>query len=215
VGWEPGRLVLRRHFLRDHQLGRVWVGRVAADDDQGLWIWIEAGSPWLDVTTKDGRRLRDVPFPEFGAAEKTMAEFTWNGRLLMLHEKNTANSTWLFFAEDNTFKSWYVNLERPGTRWDDGHLCGIDTVDYDLDILVQPDRSWQWKDEDEFQDHLAHPDHYWCDDEQQVRDEGERVVKLIEASAFPFDGTRQDFQPDPDWITPAHVPPGWNRPRAW
>jgi protein associated with RNAse G/E len=214
VAWETGRLVLRRHFLRGHQLGRVWVGRVAADDEHGLWIWIAPGSPWLDVVTTDGRRLREVPFPEFGAADKTMAQFRWQGATLMLHEKDTANSTWLFFT-NGTFTSWYVNLERPGTRWDDTTLCGIDTVDYDLDILVQPDRTWSWKDEDEFQHHLSHPAHYWCDNEQQVRDEGERVVKLIESSAFPFNGTRQDFQPPADWPLPTSVPPGWNRPRAW
>jgi Protein of unknown function (DUF402) len=213
--WEPGRLVLRRHFLRGHQLGRVWVGRVAADDEHGLWIWIAPGSPWLEVATTEGHHLRDLPFPAFAAAEKSMTQYHWQGRTLMLHEPNTANSTWLFFHEHNAFEKWYVNLERPGQRWDDGNLCGIDTIDYDLDIVVNKDRTWAWKDEDEFQDHLAHPDHYWCEDEQQVRDEGERVVKLIESGAFPFNGTRQDFQPPAAWPLPTKIPDGWDRPRAW
>lgn len=210
----PDRLVLRRHFLRGQQLGRVWAGRVAADDEHGLWIWIDSGSPWLDVTAADGRRIREMTFAEFGAVAKAMTPFAWSGRTLMLHQPGVEHSTWLFFDPAGHFESWYVNLERPGVRWDDGGLCGIDTVDYDLDIVVAPDRSWAWKDEDEFLDHLAHPDVYWCDDEAAVRAEGARVVKLIEAGEFPFDGTRTGFRPDPSWVVPDAVPAGWDRPRA-
>ena len=43
--------------------------------------------------------------------------------------------------------------------------------------------------------------------------EGQRVVKLISAGEFPFDGTRTDFRPDPSW-TVSHPVPGWDRPRA-
>jgi hypothetical protein len=215
MSWETGRLVLRRHFLREQQLGRVWVGRVAADDEHGLWIWIDAGSPWLNVTSADGRSIREMPFAEFGAGPKTMTEYRWSGPVLMLHQPGVANSTWFFFDEAGGFRSWYVNLERPGARWDDGELCGIDTVDYDLDVVAQPDRSWRWKDEDEFAEHLAFPEYYWCDDEAAVRAEGERVVKLIEAAEFPFDGTRTDFRPSASWPVPAAVPAGWQRPRAW
>ncbi len=213
--FETGRLVLRRHYLRGHQIARVWLGRVAADDDHGLWIWVPAGSPWLDMATLDGRHLRDVPFREFFSQPITMKKMTWTGPVLMLHQPETENSTWFFFDHQGNFRSWYVNLERPGTRWDDKTLCGIDTIDYDLDIVAQPDRKWRWKDEDEFQAHLAHPDLYWCENEQQVRDEGARVVKLIESGTFPFDGTRTDFRPPPTWQIPDTMPDGWNRPRAW
>jgi protein associated with RNAse G/E len=108
-----------------------------------------------------------------------------------------------------------VNLERPVARWDDGTLAGIDTLDYDLDIVVARDRSWRWKDEDEFAYHLAHPDVYWCEDDQAVWDSGWRVVKLIEAGEFPFDGSWCDFVPDPAWPVPTELPAGWDRPRAW
>src|SRR5436190_10495031 len=137
--FETGRVVLRRHFLRGHQLGRVWVGRVAADDEHGLWIWIPSGSPWLDVCASDGRRLREVPFAEFGAVPKVMRPFTWSGSVLMLHPHEGEHSVWFFFGPSGQFRSWYVNLERPGERFDDGELCGVDTVDYDLDILADPD----------------------------------------------------------------------------
>ncbi len=113
----------------------------------------------------------------------------------MFHPRDGAYSVWLFFAPGGEFRSWYVNLEEPGTRWDDGVAAGIDTIDYDLDIVVAPDRSWHWKDEDEFAYHLAYPDAYWVDDPAAVWAEGKRVVTLIEAGAVPVRRYRHRFPP--------------------
>ena len=49
-------------------------------------------------------------------------------------------------------------------RWDDGTLAGVDMVDQDLDVVVRPDLGWEWKDEEEFAERLAFPDHYWVTD---------------------------------------------------
>ena len=75
-------------------------------------------------------------------------------------------------AATDRFAHWYVNLEEHGVRWDDGSVAGVDVVDQDLDILVEPDRSWRWKDEEEFVERLAFPDGYWVPDEAAVRAEG-------------------------------------------
>jgi hypothetical protein len=215
VVFTPGQPALRRHFMRGHDLGRVWAGHVAADDDRGLWLWFASGSPWADAGAADGRTFREVPFDEWGRTERALGHGTWSGDALMLHPPGVAYSVWFFFT-GGRFASWYVNLERPGVRWrnDDG-LVGIDSVDYDLDVVVAPDRSWRWKDEAEFAEHLALPETYWCDDEAAVRASGAEAVTLIEAGEFPFDGTMTDFRPDPQWTTPTEFPVGWDRPRAW
>ena len=57
-----------------------------------------------------------------------------------------------------------------------------------MDVVVSPDRSWHWKDENEFAHHLAHPDAYWVDDAEAVHAAGERAIKLVETGEFPFDG---------------------------
>jgi len=212
--FSTGRVVLRRHFMRDNLLSRVWVGRVAADDDRGLWLWIAGGSAYLDIGAADGRLFRQVPFGEWGRTAKAMRELNWRNDVLMLHPSDAPYSVWFFFAPNGKFRSWYVNLELPGVRWDDGAVAGIDTIDYDLDLVVAPDRAWRWKDDEEFRDHLAHPDVYWTDDEAGVRADGERVVKLIEAGDFPFDGTGCDFRPPPPWSVPTVMPGGWDRPAA-
>ncbi len=209
-----GRLVLRRHFMRDNILARVWAGRVAADDDTGLWLWIARNSVYRDIGAADGRTFREVPFGEWGRTDKALKALTWQGDVLMLHPRSGAYSLWFFFSQNGDFTGWYVNLEEPGTRWDDGAAAGIDTIDQDLDIVVAPDRSWRWKDEDEFADHLAHPDVYWVEDPESVWAEGKRVVGLIESATFPFDGTRCDFRPSLSWTVPTSLPKGWDRPRA-
>jgi hypothetical protein len=210
-----GELMVRRQFHRGEILGRCWVGRVAREDEHGLWLWVASGSAFRDAGAADGRLFREVPFGEWGRTAKVLRELNWGGDVLMLHPRTGAYSVWLFFGPDGTFENWYVNLDEPAVRWDDGHLAGLDTVDQDLDIVVEPDRVWRWKDEAEFEAHLQHPEVYWVPDPAAVRAEGERLVKLIEAGDFPFDGTATDFRPDPGWTIPTAMPAGWGRPRAW
>jgi hypothetical protein len=217
VAFAAGTPALRRHYMRDHEISRVWVGHVAADDGRGLWLWFATGSPWRNVGAADGRAFREVPFGDWGRVEHALFDGRWNGDVLMLHPPGAPYSVWFFFTGPGAeFTSWYVNLERPGARWENADgLVGLDTIDYDLDVVVAPDRTWRWKDEDEFADHLAVPENYWCDDEAAVRESGAEVVKLIEAGEFPFDGTGTDFRPDPRWTVPMTIPAGWDRPRGW
>ena len=63
---------------------------------------------------------------------------------------------------------------------------GFDTTDHLLDIWVDPDRSWRWKDED----HLAEAIEiglFTTEQAEAMRTEGERMVQRIEAWAAPFD----------------------------
>jgi len=210
---DRGELVLRRQFMRDDLLSRVWTGRVVAEDQHGLWVWVATGSVYYDIGAADGRAFRDVPFGDWLATPKVLRELTWRGDMLMLHPAAGAYSVWLRFDAEGSFRDWYVNLEEPVTRWDDGTARGLDTTDQDLDVIVAPDRSWRWKDEDEFAAHLAHPDTYWVEDAASVWAEGKRVIAMAEAGESPFDGVRTDFRPDPTWTAPATVPPGFDRPR--
>ena len=65
----------------------------------------------------------------------------------MLHERGASHSVYVHWGRDGEFLGWYVNLEEP---WRETTL-GFDTTDHLLDIWIDPDRTWRWKDED----HLA------------------------------------------------------------
>jgi hypothetical protein len=188
---------------------------VVADDERGLLLWLARGSAVLGLHAVDGRGIRDMPFAEWVTLERHVTAGRWAGPgLLKFIPPGADHSVWLFRDDTDRFIGWYVNLEERAVRWDDGPVAGVDVTDQDLDVVAAPDRTWQWKDEDEFTERLAFPDHYWVSDEAAVRAEGLRVIKLIEAGEFPFDGTWTDFQPDPSWPVPSSVPSGWDRPFA-
>jgi hypothetical protein len=207
----PGRLILHRN-VRQGRIGWVRLARVVSDDERGLLLWIGRGSPVANEVADDGRGMRAMPFAEWLTRSYQLVTATWEGPpLLKFLPTGAAHSVWWFRDVTDRFAQWYVNLEEHGVRWDDGAVAGVDVVDQDLDILVEPDRSWRWKDEGEFVERLAFPDGYWVADEAAVRAEGHRVVRMIEAGDFPFDGTWCDFVPDPGWTVPAVLPPGWDR----
>ena len=212
--FEPGQLVLHRN-VRNGRIGWVRPARVVLDDDRGLLVWISRFTPVVNEVSADGRGMRTMPFTEWVGAGTSLKHGTWNGPgVLKFLPPDSAHSVWWFRDDDDRFLCWYVNLEEPGVRWSDGEVAGVDIVDQDLDILVAPDRSWQWKDEGEFVERLAIPEHYWVADEAAVRAEGDRVVKVIEAGDFPFDGTWCDYRPPPEWTSPPPLPSGWDRPSA-
>ena len=212
--FEPGRPVLYRNVAGGGLLA-VRPCRVVSDDERGLLLWLARGSVVGVETAADGRGIRSMPFAEWVRLDHRLVESTWQGPgILKFIPPDVDHSVWLFFDDEGCFAGWYVNLEERAVRWDDGDLAGVDTVDQDLDIVVAPDHSWRWKDEDEFAERLALPDHYWVPDEAAVWAEGRRVIKRVEAADFPFDGTWTDFVPDPSWPVPRSLPPGWNRPPA-
>jgi hypothetical protein len=212
--FEPGRVVLHRN-VRHGRIGWVRPARVVSDDERGLLLWLARGTVVVNEVAADGRGMRAMPFAEWLGLDYVLRVGSWEGPgVLKLLPPGAAHSVWWFRDDAGTFANWYVNLEEPGTRWADGDIVGVDIVDQDLDVVVRPDLSWQWKDEGEFAERLAHPHGYWVSDEAAVRAEGLRVIKRVEAGEFPFDGTWCDFAPDPAWTVPTALPDGWDRPPA-
>jgi len=207
-----GRQVLYRN-IDGNRLASVRPCRVISDDERGLLLWLARGTAVLVEEAVDGRGIREMPFAEWITLEHRVVPAVWQGPgLLKFIPPDADHSVWFFRDDRGRFTNWYVNLEYRALRWDDGDVAGVDVIDQDLDIVIGQDRTWRWKDEDEFAERLAHPGHYWVRDEAAVRAEGRRVLKQVEAGDFPFDGTWTDFHPDPAWPIPAVVPPGWDRP---
>ncbi|WP_436526984.1 DUF402 domain-containing protein [Actinoplanes sp. HUAS TT8] len=212
--FDEGRPVLYRNFSAG-RLVNVRPGRVISDDDRGLLLWLARGSGVMIEVAADGRGVRDMSFAEWSTLPHRMVPATWSGPgILKFVPPGVDHSVWFFRDAEGTFTNWYVNLEERAVRWDDGDIAGVDVVDQDLDVVATPDRKWRWKDEDEFAERLALPEHYWVPDPEAVWAEGRRVITKIEAGEFPFDGTWTDFRPDPAWPVPVEVPAGWDRPGA-
>ncbi|HEU0164301.1 MAG TPA: hypothetical protein VFQ54_04600 [Thermomicrobiales bacterium] len=67
---------------------------------------------------------------------------------------------------------------------------------------------WAWKDEDEFGEALTFG-RLSPEQEAQVRGEVQRMIPAIESRAWPFDGSFENWRPDPAWPVPV-MPDNWN-----
>jgi hypothetical protein len=204
----PGDIVYLRHWQRD-QLGRALPAHVAEVRPDGVLLWSPAQFTYWNFDMPDGRTMDRTPLREWTATPRVpVARTAWHG-LLSWHPTGCDYSVRFFFRPDGEFFAWYANLEVPAVAWRRDGLAGLDTVDWDLDIWVQPDGRWEWKDEDIFAARLAEPDAYWVEDPERVRRAGRTVIALVEARAFPFDRTWLDFRPDPAWpALPRDLPTG-------
>jgi hypothetical protein len=200
----PGQLVLRR-YCRASTYSFVKPMRVVSDDDTGLLLWMPAGTEVAGLRDEDDRTLHAVPLGEM--RDPRLVRKVWGENdILVLMPPDASYAVWWFFRRGE-FAGWYVNLETPYRRHDEG----VDTTDLVLDVVVAPDRTWEWKDEDELAERTGEPFYFDRDGAAEIRAEGERVIKLAEAGAFPFDGTYVKFRPDPSWPAPG-LPAGWDRP---
>ena len=206
----PGEILLRRNW-RGGRVRFMNVTRVVADDEQGLRLWLPIGSPYWRIVADDGNTHHDVAINQLHGAG--LRQLSWSGSDVMLWmREGMPYSVWWFWT-DGEFVGWYANLEEPYVRWADRGCAGVDTADHALDLIVRPDHSWRWKDEEEFQARTGHP-LYWTEAEAaQIRADGDRLTRLAEAGGFPFDGSWTGFRPDASWTVPG-LPPGHDRPRA-
>ena len=95
-----------------------------------------------------------------------------------------------------------MNLQEPLRR----SRLGFDTRDQVLDIVVEPDLSWRWKDEDELA-HAVERRVFSSGEAGAIRAEGERVVRRL-PELVPTGW--ENWQPDPGWDLPA-LPADWDR----
>ena len=203
-----GTTVVRRDVHRTGWIGAVESARVVRDDARGLLTWTAAGSQIMSRTTLTGAPIRKLPLAVRDVTPTMLSPDQWRDTsVLMLTEPRQNHSTWWFFGLEGAFLGWYVNLETPGRRWPGG----LDITDHALDIWVEPDRTWHWKDEDELAERTGHP-HYWSAREAEaIRAAGRGIVPKIEAGTFPFDGSLTTYRPDPGW-KPTTLPPNWDDP---
>jgi uncharacterized protein len=151
-----------------------------------------------------GRRPRR-PFIEDPSQLRTLrwnhVEHVWHGsHALRLLRPGAAHCLYLFWAEtDWAFEGWYVNLQAPFRRTP----ISFDTRDHALDIVVEPDGGWRWKDEDHLE--LATSlGAFTAAEAAEIRAEGERVI-----AEWPFPTGWEDWRPEPAWPTP-NLPDGWD-----
>lgn len=211
IAFDPGQQVLLRTFRSNGRLIAIESARVV---ENGTLAWMGPGMPCVIREAADGRRLHGAAPAELAAVKTTLSHYEFRFNTLSLTPPEADHSVMWFFNPEGRFDRWYINLQRPAAWWRDGTASGVDIVDQTLDVLVEPDRTWRWKDEQSFTARTGHPPFHTAAEAEAIRAAGRRLIGEAVAGRFPFDGTWCDFRPDPSW-TPLPLPDGWDRPAAW
>jgi hypothetical protein len=206
--WSPGEVMVIQEIWRD----RLWAARpVTVVDDAGdaLLLWCPKGTV-RKVPVTPASRTPPPSRPEWfadllGRCDWDLADSVWDVSNLWLLREGDWYAIWVSYLETGEHWGWYVNLQEPFRRC----ACGIQTMDLMLDILVDGDRAWRWKDEDDF---AMLATHKLLDPEaiSTVRREAAKVIGSVERGDPPFDRTWLEWRPDDGWPRP-RLPEGWDR----
>jgi len=204
--WNPGDVIAWRGIYRE----QVWHSQttiVVKDSPEEMALLLLPGTEciapegYLDGKNSNKRRWN------FKDKDWERENYLWRtNRLLLLLEPDKYYSIMHFWDHArNEFLCYYVNFQLPFKR---SH-CGIDTLDLDLDIIINQDLSIEWKDEEDYQKAIDHgvvfPE--WV---QGIEDAKQEIFDKLEKRQYPFDGTWLNWMPDPDWFPPK-LPANWDK----
>jgi protein associated with RNAse G/E len=204
--WKPGETVVWRGIFRN----RVWhavPSLIVQDTSQELVLSVIPGTNCMveenyAKSHKDGKRRWD-----FKEKAWELENFRWHtNRLLFLLEPGKYYSTIYFWNEQSSeFLCYYINFQLPFQR---SH-CGIDTLDLDLDLIVHPDFTYEWKDIDDYQKGIEHEIIFpeWV---QEIDAAKQEIFDKLEKRRYPFDSSWLVWVPDPCWSAPK-LPEIWDK----
>lgn len=190
----------------DRWHGALWAAvpqRVVHSSDDQLATYIPTGAvatrasnrdlPGTKSLTRDERKMLALRTGEAQVAEVPEAP----DKLFLYRPGRWSRISLGWDSSTGEFRGWYVNFEFPAQPTP----TGISTMDLVIDIWVNPDRSWQWKDRDDYRraldDHLLAPSI-----RGEIDTETALVLDELSSASGPFSDEWVDFQPDPGWATP-------------
>ena len=204
--WKSGDVIVWRGVFRN----RVWHAQpviVVKDTPEEMCVTLLPGTecvaPEGYLDGKDSAKRRW----SFKEKDWKLENYAWRtNRLLILLVPDTYYSTMFFWrADSNDFLLYYINFQLPFQR---SH-CGIDTLDLDLDLIINPDFSFRWKDEDDYQKAIDHevimPE--WT---QAIEIAKNEIFNKLEKRQYPYDGSWLNWMPDPNWLPPK-LPKNWDK----
>jgi len=204
--WQPGEVISWRGIYRD----RIWDVQptlLVRDTLEEVVLTLLPGTECLaEETYPKGKKNANRRW-YFVNKDWQLAKYSWQtNRLLLLFEREKFYSTILFWNhQNNEFLCYYINFQLPFRR----NHCAIDTLDLDLDLIIHPDFSYEWKDVDDYQKAIEHGliSSEWI---QGIEEAQPEIFNKLEKRQYPFDGSWLDWTPDPSWSPPT-LPENWDK----
>jgi hypothetical protein len=198
-----GEIAVLRYVLPGARIEMVWPCRIVEERADLVALFIAAGSRYKAGPKRTAAEKRAKPSPPLPPAE-----YVWRSDTLRLMFPGKAHSVLLFWANegnDARFDRYFVNLEEPFRRTS----LGFDTQDHTLDVIVNPDLSWKWRDEEELDNHVREG-FFSPKLASEIRAEGTRVIGEITSGSHPCLAGWNRWRPLPSWEIPS-IPDGWDR----
>lgn len=186
---------------------------VIEDTDDRLLLWLPKGTRRKvpvtppsrpDPPTRSARIIDNLAYGDW-----VYGDHVWDVSSLWILRPGDWYATWVSWRAVGDHLGWYVNMQYPFRRTS----LGIEAMDLMLDVVVEPNMTWQWKDDDEF-DEIARRGIFDGRTVERIRREAANVIGLIEARKPPFSEPWPSWSPDTSWQLPV-LPDNWSQPPAY
>ncbi len=206
--WKPGDSAVLRGVFN----ARVWAAqavRVVKDTPTETVLLLVPGAEcafpegyfrWGHGDFSHGTRWSD----SLGGAWQLRRTHWQTNRFLMLLEPGRYYATeYIWEAATGAFRGYYVNFQLPFRRT----RLGFDTLDLDLDLVVDSSQSWELKDTEDYDAGLQSGgiEPAWSAAIAQAQP---AIIAAIEARQYPFDGAWLNWRPPAEWQPPT-LPAEW------
>jgi protein associated with RNAse G/E len=204
--WKLGDVVSWRGIYRE----RIWHSQtviVVRDTPEEIALTLLPGAEciapegYLQGKNSEKRRWN------FKEKDWQVERYSWrtNRLLLLMEPKKYYSTIWFWNQVGNEFLCYYMNFQLPFQR----RHCGIDTLDLDLDLIINPDFSYEWKDVDDYQkaieSEIIFPE--WI---QGIEEAKQEIFDRLGKRQYPFDGAWMNWKPNPNW-SPPKLPENWDQ----
>ena len=173
--FRSGEPILYRGLDENGRIVDVKPVTVVEDSDARIALWLPVGTP---TKKPESPAHRSGKPRNWVSGSWALSDSIWQwAELLIIVRPGERRATWVRWSAEGVFQGWYVNLQSQLTRTG----MGFDHRDHQLDIIVEPDRRWKWKDREEL-DLAASQGRMTPEEGRAVEEEGDRAVAEIEGS---------------------------------
>jgi hypothetical protein len=200
--WQAGDIVALRYITTAGRIEMCWPCRIVEDSDKLLALFIAADSSYKAGPKKTATEKRID-----NRSHLPPDEYVWRKDTLRIMQPGASHSVSLFWEGEGSarrFARYFVNMEEPFRRT----LCGFDTQDHTLDVVVTPELEWSWRDEQELESHVSEK-FYTQELADEARAEGQRVIDSFVSGTHPCLQSWAQWSPDPIWSIP-QLPIEWS-----
>jgi protein associated with RNAse G/E len=207
--WKAGDTVALRGVYRTWAC-YVQSARVIKDTAQETVLLVEPGAECAWPAGYIYRRHGDgSPWDRWhdtmhNTLDVQIHEWHTNRFLILLEPQRYFATFYIWEQASGEFQYYYINFQLPFVR----STFGFDTLDLDLDILVDLENKWEWKDVDDYQHGIRSGGitAEWVDGIEKAKDE---VFARIEKSMYPLDRSWLEWRPDASWPK-TRLPANWD-----